>query len=293
MNAYYDPQCNESATEIDSTRKHKLIAEKVSKLPGIQITKPYGAASPAVLASIHSPVYVKAILEGVEPLASSPGIPWDNQTFSRAASACATLQSAVLTASEQKCSGAICSGFHHAGYDSGMGFCTFNGLILAALTIQASFPRVLILDLDFHYGNGTDDIIYKLALKGITNMTIFGSKYARRPNESCNAYLYGNPEQYEDLISNALREICKQKYDFVIYQAGMDPHQHSVDGMPGITAKMLHTRDRAVFQMCQYNDIPVAFCMAGGYTTDNLSRDQLAELHCGTFKEALAVFAKP
>ena len=28
------------------------------------------------------------------------------------------------------------SGFHHAGYDFGGGFCTFNGLMIAAIHVQ-------------------------------------------------------------------------------------------------------------------------------------------------------------
>ena len=32
---------------------------------------------------------------------------------------------------------APCSGFHHARYGSTAGFCTFNGLMVAALALQA------------------------------------------------------------------------------------------------------------------------------------------------------------
>jgi acetoin utilization deacetylase AcuC-like enzyme len=52
------------------------------------------------------------------------------------------------------------SGFHHAGYDTAAMFCTFNGLMVAAISALQGpgIKRVLILDLDFHYGNGTDDL---------------------------------------------------------------------------------------------------------------------------------------
>ena len=53
------------------------------------------------------------------------------------------------------------SGFHHACWDEAGGFCTFNGLMVAALALRAEHPglRVGILDYDFHYGNGTEDIL--------------------------------------------------------------------------------------------------------------------------------------
>ena len=64
--------------------------------------------------------------------------------------------------------GAVCapvSGFHHAKFAKADGFCTFNGLIVAALeAAKAGAKRVGILDLDMHYGDGTDYIIDKLGL---------------------------------------------------------------------------------------------------------------------------------
>lgn len=56
------------------------------------------------------------------------------------------------------------SGFHHASRDEAADFCTFNGLMVTALALQAKHPgiRVGILDYDYHYGNGTVDILEHL-----------------------------------------------------------------------------------------------------------------------------------
>ena len=59
---------------------------------------------------------------------------------------------------------AVCSptsGFHHAGYAHGGGYCTFNGLMVAAATFIQDHPgaKLGILDCDFHYGDGTADIL--------------------------------------------------------------------------------------------------------------------------------------
>ena len=68
---------------------------------------------------------------------------------------------------------APCSGFHHAGYRSTGGFCTFNGLMVAALALHASgeAKRVGILDFDQHYGDGTDHIIERLNIDWIVHHT--------------------------------------------------------------------------------------------------------------------------
>lgn len=51
---------------------------------------------------------------------------------------------------------------HHAGPRYGLGFCIFNNVALAAkyLVERNLLRRVLILDIDAHHGNGTQDIFY-------------------------------------------------------------------------------------------------------------------------------------
>lgn len=71
----------------------------------------------------------------------------------------------ALMASEIACSkGVACSpssGLHHAGYDWNHGFCTFNGLMVAAIELieDHNVGRVGVLDFDFHQGDGTQGII--------------------------------------------------------------------------------------------------------------------------------------
>lgn len=52
---------------------------------------------------------------------------------------------------------------HHAGYDRAGGFCYFNNAAVAANVLAATGRRVAILDVDYHHGNGTQEIFYRRA----------------------------------------------------------------------------------------------------------------------------------
>lgn len=48
---------------------------------------------------------------------------------------------------------------HHAEADRGMGFCLYNNVAVAARAYQAAFGgRVLVVDIDYHHGNGTEAV---------------------------------------------------------------------------------------------------------------------------------------
>jgi acetoin utilization deacetylase AcuC-like enzyme len=52
---------------------------------------------------------------------------------------------------------------HHAGPHYAMGFCIFNNIAVAAthLIENCNLNRVLVLDVDAHHGNGTQEVFYK------------------------------------------------------------------------------------------------------------------------------------
>lgn len=50
---------------------------------------------------------------------------------------------------------------HHATYDSAMGFCIFNNIVIASRYALQTYQlkRVAIVDFDVHHGNGTEQIV--------------------------------------------------------------------------------------------------------------------------------------
>ena len=173
---------------------------------------------------------------------------------------------------------APCSGFHHAGYSHAHGFCTFNGLMVTALALQASgeAKRVGILDFDQHYGDGTDDIIDHLGIHWVNHYT--AGQHFCLPTEA-KRFLLSIPGLVADM----------QDCDVILYQAGADPH---IDDPLGgwLTTKQLRERDRLVFETAAELGIPVAWNLAGGYQTP---LRKVLEIHDNTMRACSSVHADP
>lgn len=147
------------------------------------------------------------------------------------------------------------SGFHHAGYSGASGYCTFNGLMVAAVALRgAGAKSVGILDCDMHYGNGTDDIIKVIGADYVVHRT-FGRLFSDK--EDCDDGVF------EGWLLGAIRSM--KGCDVILYQAGADPH---VDDPMGrcLTTEQMRLRDGLVFTAFQGK--PLAWNLAGGYQRD-------------------------
>ncbi len=172
---------------------------------------------------------------------------------------------------------APCSGFHHAGYAHGGGFCTFNGLMVAALELKYAglVERVGILDFDQHWGDGTHDIIEEAAASGWI--------------EHFSPAEYGTARLAEDFLQD-IPEIVSKFHDcsVILYQAGADPH---VDDLLGgwLTTEQLARRDERVFEAASRLGVPIAWNLAGGYQTP-LRR--VLDIHDNTLRACWNVYGK-
>lgn len=178
--------------------------------------------------------------------------------------------------------GAACSptsGFHHASYASGGGFCTFNGLVVAAILLRAEglARKVAIVDFDAHWGNGTEDIIRRKSLGWIVNHSFGGFAEFIRSTRATETWLAGLEEELDRVAGNC---------DLVLYQAGADPH---VDDPLGgyLTGDQMRRRDRAVFRWAARRGKPLAWNLAGGY---QIPLSKVLELHLATVEECLDAF---
>ncbi len=250
IEVYYSPKqvsCPDSSSP--SPRKPAwVVADWIAQKLPIGMVEPI-PASREQLALAHSPKYVDGILSCAlmngfcgrqKDVADS--LPWT----------CGSLLSAARGALNNglvACSPT--SGFHHAGYDSGYGYCTFNGLMVTALTLKAEgkVSRVGILDCDQHHGDGTAEIMVALGIDWIRHV----SQEHWNPHEA---------KPFLDKLPEVVRRFAD--CDLLIYQAGADPHIN--DPLGGfLTTTELAERDRIVFSVAKSIGIPVVWNLAGGY----------------------------
>ena len=156
---------------------------------------------------------------------------------------------------------------------------TFNGLMVTALALKQErlVDRVAILDLDHHWGNGTEDIIARLGIDWIRHETP-GGRHPERKDAA--PYL----AQLGDLVAGFAD--CQ----VLLYQAGADAHIR--DPLGGwMTSDQLAERDRIVFETATRVGLPVAWNLAGGYQVDAAGGiSPVLEIHRRTMQACVKAF---
>ncbi len=175
---------------------------------------------------------------------------------------------------------APCSGFHHAGWAHGAGYCTFNGLVVTARAVQNEglARRVAIVDCDQHYGDGTDAILDRLGKPPAIRHFTAGREFH-------------SPRQVDAFFACLEHELAAlEGFDLVLYQAGADPHVN--DPLGGwLTTEQLRERDARVFEAVARLGVPVVWNLAGGYQRDaNDGIGPVLEIHRNTALEHARVF---
>jgi acetoin utilization deacetylase AcuC-like enzyme len=260
----------------DVLRKHKMV----------ELIDP-GLIDVEILKKLHNPQYVEAFLAGESAFATIQGFkPWNEQLRDAILSVQAGQLLGAKIALKEGIAANIAQGFHHASYESGAAYCTFNGLALVAK--QNPEKRIFVLDCDQHGGDGT--AIFTNRLTNLVNFGIFGIRFGCKAGErSLTRYIHpkqGNFDLYREAIFEAFQYASHWEADLIIYQAGMDCHQLDKYGSKWLTTELLYERDRLVFEMAKKMKIPLLFVLAGGYQ----ELDDLVPLHVNTFKAANEIY---
>ena len=171
-------------------------------------------------------------------------------------------------------------GSHHATFDCGAGYCVFNDVAVAAnyLKNKEYAKKLLIIDLDVHQGNGNSEI-FKNDKDVLTFSMHCASNYpAKKSKSDIDIELKDQmeDEEYLNILHKNLKDLNKNKYDFVFYVAGVDIHFEDRLGKLKITDDGINKRDQMVIENFYSRNTPLCGVLGGGY---NKNFEKLIELH--------------
>jgi acetoin utilization deacetylase AcuC-like enzyme len=291
MKLFYSPSYTLAAHAFDTTRKAKWVAASLQAQPiaHVELVAPTPLTKEQ-LCAVHDPRYVQAILTGKpRALAESAALRWDASLWEMVCASNGGMVDAALCALRDGVAGTLSSGLHHARYARGAGFCTFNGLVSAALAaLAAGAQTILILDLDAHCGGGTMSLIAAHPAIWQVDLAVHEFDWYE-PQARQHLKVIDEAETYLPMLQTCLHQLEHDapRFDLCIYNAGMDPHKRCLyGGRQGVTTELLAERERVVFAWCRQRNIPIAFTLAGGYIGPQLTREELVGLHRLTIEEA-------
>ena len=280
----------------------QLRARLAAELPSLEQT-PAEAATDAELALVHAPSYIAAVAGGTLAPARQReiGFPWNPTMVDRSRRSVNTTVQAARVALHEGVAANLAGGTHHASVDQGGGFCVFNDVAVAARLLQrehlrshpeARRPRVAVIDLDVHQGNGTaaifarDESVFTLSLHGEKNFPfrkVAGDLDVGLPDGT-------GDDAYLAALELALAELDNRfDADRVFYLAGADPHEGDRLGRLKLSFDGLRARDLCVFDWAWRRRLPLVLTMAGGYGHDIEATVQV-QLH--TFQIALGYWRR-
>ena len=175
---------------------------------------------------------------------------------------------------------------HHAERRSFGGFCYFNNNAVAAQYLCAH-GKVAILDVDYHHGNGGQDIFYRRS--DVLTVSIHGHPSFAYPyfsgfeeergegeGEGFNLNIAlpesVDGEQYRKALAKALRRIEEFSPQFVVIGLGLDPAKGDPTGTWSLTVRDFLVNGQMIGEL----GLPMVVIQEGGYRTQTLGKNALA-----------------
>jgi acetoin utilization deacetylase AcuC-like enzyme len=293
-------------------RPERLIAIR-NGLEKAGLTKSFYRVAPrrvtdAELQLVHKPSYLDLVrrelsnVRGTADLSTGDTLisPGSFEAAQYAAGGVLNAVDAVMTKRVKNAFCAVRPPGHHATPTRGMGFCIYNNVAIAARYVQKTYgvKRVLIVDWDYHHGNGTQDTFYEDesvfifdthhygAYPGTGSAAETGSGKAVGTKLNVPMPPGAGDAQFLDAFKTKLVPAARKfKPDFILISAGFDGMRNDVLGQFDITPEGFAAMTRVVVdlanELCQGRIVSV---LEGGYRLDGLSDSVVA--HVKTLQSA-------
>jgi acetoin utilization deacetylase AcuC-like enzyme len=218
------------------------------------------------------------------------GFPWSEHLVRRTLASVGGTLAAAHDAMQTGLGGNLAGGTHHAFRSEGSGFCVFNDLAVAILSLRRDHlaDRAAVIDLDVHQGDGTaaifehDPAVLTLSIHGENNFPF------RKQRSRIDIGLPDGTADTEYLqhVDQVLPQVLAFQPDVLFYQSGVDALAGDRLGRLALTHAGLQERDRLVLDAARSRRIPLVITLGGGYS-DPIAHT--VEAHANTFRMAFAL----
>jgi acetoin utilization deacetylase AcuC-like enzyme len=200
------------------------------------------------------------------------------------ASANCALSAAEAVVNGERAAFALCRPpGHHAGKDYAGGYCFLNNASVAAHRLSAQ-GKVALLDIDYHCGNGTQDIFYDRA--DVLTISIHADPHVEYPYYAGYADETGtgaglgfhknfplekgtDDARYLSALEEALNLLRKFAPQVLVLSAGMDIYADDPLGTIKVTTAGIGEIGKRISALA----LPTVIIMEGGYNNDALGRN--------------------
>jgi acetoin utilization deacetylase AcuC-like enzyme len=243
-------------------------AQEILKEKGYEFLTPEPASEEALL-KVHDTEYVWNLKKGLVEDLDTPA--YDNiYEYARLAAGGAILAAKVNGFSIMRPPG------HHAGRNGAAlgthtrGFCYLNNIAIAVKHLN---KPTLILDIDGHHGNGTQEIFFRD--ESVTYVSLHRHPHYPSTGTTSEANCLNFPlwadcgdEVYLKTLTEALSKLDVSRIEVIAVSAGFDTHMGDLASL-GLTEKDYREIGEKIAMLKK----PTFFVLEGGYSGENIGKD--------------------
>lgn len=272
-------------------RRHLVVGDRTASEGIANLTQRQRARIEDLLL-VHTSEYVEALQNGSPLELASSGLAWFPGCIDVSLSVLGAFLGAIDIAMVEGVAGMLGGGGHHAYPDHGGALSPVNDIAIGVHHLRRlGIKRVLVLDLDAHFGNGTAasfpddpdlflfDYFGRASDFGQTDTPHCFKDFRLEPDGQL--YLRSLRKDLPNVLDEFQPEVC-------LYVAGMDVFSGTQNPPLRLRVPDIEKREAFVFGELSSHKVPVAYVHAGGYA----SLETLVKLHLITARAAYEALPK-
>lgn len=197
---------------------------------------------------------------------------------------------------------------HHSNHNQAYGFCFFNNIAIAAEYLLTSklFQKIMIIDIDVHHGNGTQNIFYDR--KNIFYYSIHEhptflfpgtGRFFDTGSNKGKGFTLNSPmkpesdddDYYKELLNKLYPAVCEFKPEIILVSAGYDAHKDDIMGDISLSTNGFRRIFYALkYLAAEYCENKIMIFLEGGYEPEVLSQCVLNTLDVMTDEYPVNIF---